>query len=156
MEPSLGDGFHRPTRARTDGAQERLDTPDAMDVGAWQPPTQPVPGSSQHPHAQGGADQVNIKLLRHPPLMGATLEGLGSTSTAGLTLPSQARFSCAGLMPAFENSVPAAWHTRQEMPVRTTWRAEEGPELKGARGAHLVASTVLDPAGGDQALSCGS
>ena len=153
MEPSLGDGFHRPTRARTDGAQERLDPSDAMDVGAWQPPTQPVPGSSQHPHAQGGADQVNNELLRHPPLMGATLEGLGSTSTAGLTLPSQARFSGAGLMPAFENSVPAAWHARQEMPLRTTWRAEEGPKLEGARGAHLVASTVHEPVTAAQALS---
>jgi hypothetical protein len=153
MEPSLGDGFHRPTRARTDGAQERLDTPDAMDVGAWQPPTQPVPGSSQHPHAQGGADQVYNELIHHPPLMGATLEGLGVKVTAGQTLPSQARVSGAGLMPAFENSVPSAWHTRQEMPVRTTCRAEQGPELEGARGAHLVASTVHATATAAQALS---
>lgn len=146
MEPgSLRDGVLRPTRARTDGAQESLDTPDAMDVGDGHP-THPVPGSSQRLHAQGGADQVYNPPFRHIPLTGATLEGFGSTSTAGPPLLSRARISGAGLMPTFENSVPYTWHTRQEIPVRKTWQAEEGPELEGECGAHLVASTAHDPA----------
>jgi hypothetical protein len=138
------------TRARADGAQESLDMPDAMDVGDGHP-TRPVPGSSPRLHAQGGAEQVYNPLSRHTPLMGATLEGLGSTSTAGQTSLNHARFSGAGLMLTFENSVPSASHSRLEVPVRKTWRAEEGPELGGACGAHLVASTAHDLDATDQA-----
>ena len=142
MEPSLREGFLVAiTRARADGTQESLDMPDAMDVGDGHP-TRPVPGSSPRLHAQGGAEQVYNPLSRHTPLMGATLEGLGSTSTAGQTSLNHARFSGAGLMLTFENSVPSASHSRLEVPVRKTWRAEEGPELGGACGAHLVASTA--------------
>ena len=137
MEPSLRDGFLAViTRARADGAQESLDMPDAMGVGDGHP-TRPVPGSSPRLHAQGGAEQVYNPLSRHTPLMGATLEGLGSTSTAGQTSLNHARFSGAGLMLTFENSVPSASHTRLEVPVRKTWRAEEETRQASSMCARL-------------------